>query len=216
MKVLIVGATGSIGRHGVRYALAAGHDVTALARDPARVVQQDDRLRVATGDVYDRESLLRATAGQDAVVSFLGTTKLRETTLRRDGNRNLVDAMRTQGVKRLVVMSALGVGDSKAEARRFSLFFMWVILPLLLRGHFRDMELMEEIVRASGLEWVIVRPASLIDEVVGEPALAVLDGTRRGKSVSKAALAAFMVAQLTDDTYVGKTPSLYGRPSPGR
>ena len=214
MKVLIVGATGNVGRRAVREALAAGHEVTAFARDPARVELKDERLRVATGDVRHRDSLVHAAAGQDAVVSCLGTAKLWETRLRREGTRNIVEAMQSQGVRRLVIMSALGAGDSKAEARRFAPFFMSVVLPVLLRAHVKDMDEMEEVVRASDLEWVIVRPAKLTDNDVVETPMAVLGGARSGKAVSKPTAAAFMVSQLTDDRYVRMAPSLYAQPRP--
>jgi uncharacterized protein YbjT (DUF2867 family) len=210
MKVLVVGATGKIGRHAVDEALEHGHDVTALTRDRERITPQHDRLRVVEGDIRAVEAVDAAVRGQDAVISCLGTTDRHDATLRADGVRNVIRAMRSEGVRRLVVMSALGVGDSRDEVRRYSFFFGRVIMPLFLRRPFGDMARMEEEARQSGLDWVIVRPTELSDEAPTRPPRAELSGEGKGKPVPRAAVASFMVEQLASDTYVGKSPSLYG------
>jgi uncharacterized protein YbjT (DUF2867 family) len=210
VKVMIVGATGSVGRHAVTYALEVGHDVTALAREPARVATRHERLVVVEGDVLDPDSLRNAVAGSEAVVSCLGTKNPLDATTRSHGTRNIIDAMNAERVRRLVVMSAVGAHDSRAEARRYSFVFGGLIMPTLLRRSFGDMTKMEEAVRAGGTEWVIVRPVELADEPGEGPARVGLDGIPAGKAVPKARVAEFMVEQLVHDDYLGKAPSLYG------
>src|SRR3954452_3866543 len=90
-NLLVIGATRGTGRHFLEQALAAGHSVTALARDPARVDVAHERLRVLRGDVMAAASLAPAMAGQDAVISSLGTTTGRApTTLYSEGTRNII------------------------------------------------------------------------------------------------------------------------------
>ena len=164
MRVMVVGATGRLGRHVVERALERGHEVTAFARNPAAVELEQDRLRTAKGDVLDAASLEAAAAGQDAVISCLGTREWRRVTLRAEGVRNIISAMKAHGVRRLVVFSAFGVGDSREQLRRASFLFGRIIFPLLLKDSFEDMARMEEAVRESGLEWVIVRPTALTEK----------------------------------------------------
>src|SRR5205823_4185926 len=133
MRVLVIGATGNLGSEVVRQALAAGHDVTALARNPSAIALEHDSLRVTSGDARDAGSLERAVADQDAVISCLGTNDLKDSTLRSEGARNAIAAMRKHGVRRLIVFSAFGVGDSAPQLKRNSFIFGRVIQPLLLR-----------------------------------------------------------------------------------
>src|SRR5947209_4729636 len=104
--LLVIGATRHTGKHLVQQALAAGHTVTALARDPARLDVQHERLSVVRGDVLDPATLAPAMAGQDAVISSIGVTSRGPTTLYSDGMRHIIQAMHATGVKRLVAVSA--------------------------------------------------------------------------------------------------------------
>jgi putative NADH-flavin reductase len=192
----------------VRLAREAGHEVTALARNPA--VLQDEGLTVAQGDVLDQASLDRAVAGQDAVVSCLGTRDRKNTNLRTDGIRNLVAAMSGAGARRLIVFSAFGVGDSRAQLQRTTFMFGRIILPLFLAGQFDDMARMEEIVRASSLEWVIARPTALTDKPArGDVKVVTGSHEKVGSSIPLADVAAFMVAQLDSDAYLRQAPIIY-------
>src|SRR5215212_10198888 len=112
VKVLIIGATGQIL---MREALAQGHEVTALARDPSTVASEDPRLRVLQGNALDVSSVEAAVAGQDAVLSALGTRSVRPTTLFSESTQNLISAMNKHGVRRLVCITGVGAGDSKGH-----------------------------------------------------------------------------------------------------
>jgi len=210
MRLLVVGATGRVGSRVLARALEDGHDVTALARDPAALTAEHPRVRVAAGDVLDRASLERALAGCEAVISCLGTRDRRQRTLRADGTRNLVDAMRATRVRRLILFSAFGVGDSRALLRRTTFMFGRVILPLFLRAQFEDMDAMERIARASGLDWVAVRPSALTEKAATGAVRVAEDGARKaGESIAMADVAAFMVGCLTSDVHLGTAPVIY-------
>lgn len=158
MRLLILGATGKTGRLLVRQALDRGHTVTAFARHPADVTAQHPQLRVAQGDILDRESIDAAVQNQDAVLSALGVETLRANTILSDGTRNVIAAMQRHGPRRLIVISSLGVGES---AGQLGWLYNRLLIPLLLRNIFADKELQERYIVRSDLDWTIVRPGAL-------------------------------------------------------
>jgi putative NADH-flavin reductase len=155
MRLVVFGSTGGTGREIVAQALARGHDVTAFARDPSKLGPPRERLFVVKGDVLDAPAVAQAVRGQDAVLSALGVSGGSPSTLCSQGVRNILEAMRRTGVRRLVCESAYGASESRswgAYAR---------FLRIFIRGIMKDKDRMEEIVRASDADWVIVRPPIL-------------------------------------------------------
>ncbi len=208
MRLLIVGATGGTGRQLVAQALERGHQVTALARNPARVKLQHERLRVVRGDVLDDASVERAVRGQDAVLSALGHKRwLYPNRILSDGTRNLLRAMEALGVRRFVCESSLGVGDSRG---RLGLYFTLFVIPFILPFYYWDKSRQESVIRASPLDWTIVRPGVLTN---GPRRGAYRHGPRVGNwiwsvRISRADVADFMLNQLTDDTYLRSAPGV--------
>ena len=205
MKVLVLGATGGTGRLIVRDALAKGHSVTALVRSKARASDLPGA-DLVEGDARDEAALLRALDGCDAVVSSLGTglSPFREVTLLSVATRALIAAMMRSGARRLVCITGLGAGDSRGHG---GLLYDRLILPLLLRNVYKDKDRQEAAIRASSLDWVIVRPVVLSDEQARGKVRAVTDlaGVRGGK-IARADVARFVVDQLTTDTWLRLTP----------
>src|ERR1700686_910781 len=116
MKVLILGATGSIGRHLVPQAVALGHEVTVLVRDPSKLEARNERLRIVTGDALDPAAVDAAVRDQEAIIFSLGRLNHRApTTMFSDATRILICAMETQGVRRLVCITGIGAGDSRGH-----------------------------------------------------------------------------------------------------
>jgi putative NADH-flavin reductase len=207
MQLLIFGSTGGTGRELIKQALDQGHNVVAYARNPAKI---DDikhaGLQVVRGDVLDPAVVESATAGQEAVLSTIGAGAER-TTLREDGTRNIVEAMESTGVQRLICLSSLGVGDSRAN---LPFFTKYVIVSVFLRHAFADHERQEAIVKKSSLDWTIVRPSHLTDgprTEVYRHGFPTVDRRIKGK-ISRADVADFMIKQLTDDTYFHQTPGV--------
>ena len=203
MKVLIIGATGATGQILMREALAQGYEVTALARNPSAVAPEDYRLRVLQGNALDASSVEAAVAGQDAVLSALGTRSSRPTTLFSQSTHNLISAMNKHGVRRLVCLTGVGAGDSKGHV---GFLYDRIILPFIVKNIYEDKTRQEEAIKQSDLDWVIVRPARLTDEAAKGEYRVYLGGSYTAKTISRADVAAFMLAQLTDDTYVHKMP----------
>lgn len=206
MKLLIFGATGGTGRALVALALEQDHAVTAFARNPAAIETTHPRLRVVKGDILDRASIDAAMQGQEAVVSALGTRNFKPNTIVSEGTRNILQSMEAAGIRRFICETSLGVGDSKNQT---GLIFKLLLQPLL-KNVFEDKERQETLIRQSGLDWIIVRPGGLTD------------GPRTGQyragfspeekslrmRISRADVADFMLKQLTDDTYLHKSPGL--------
>jgi putative NADH-flavin reductase len=207
MKLLILGATGATGLELMEQALEAGHEVTAFARRPEAVQLKHSNLKIHQGDILNYSSVEGAVRGQDAVLSALGVRQLGKNTILSDGTRNLVEAMENLGVKRLIVESSLGVGDSRGQ---LGPTHNWFVLPILLRNIFADKETQESLIRECRLDWVIVRPAILTN---GPRTSRYKAGFGPGnqsikRKISRADTAEFMLKQLTDDTYLHKTPGL--------
>lgn len=162
MRLAVFGATGGTGRALVEQARAAGHEVAALARDPARLGEATG-VRVVRGDVRDPAAVAATVEESEAVVCCLGTSRVPAgDRTHSEGTARIVEAMVGQGVRRLVVVSAFGVGESRTQA---SFVFARVILPLFVYRPFayEDKARQEAVVRASDLDWTIVRPTHLID-----------------------------------------------------
>jgi putative NADH-flavin reductase len=161
-RVLIIGVTGGTGRCLVTQALDRGLEVTALARDPSKLAIEHPRLRILKGDILDPASVQSAVRNQDAVLSALGHKRfLGPSSILSDGTRNLIRAMETHGVRRLVCETSLGIGSS---AGRMGLLYTLFILPVVLPFYFYDKTRQERLIAASSLDWVIVRPAALTDD----------------------------------------------------
>lgn len=204
-NILVLGATGGSGRLIVGEALAQGHKVTALVRSPEKASDLKGA-RLVTGDAQDVTALRAALKGQDAVVSALGTpaSPFREVTLLSTATRALVEAMKAERVSRLVAITGIGAGDSAGHG---GFLFDRVIRPLLLRHVYADKNRQEAIVRASGLEWVLVRPAVLNDKPARGTVRALTDLSRfHGGTISRADVARFVVEQARSDQWLGQSP----------
>jgi putative NADH-flavin reductase len=205
MKVLVLGATGGTGSHVLRVALSAGHEVTVLVRD-ASTLDVTDGVRVLTGDATSAEDVRAAVAGQDAVLNAIGSRNVRHP-VEVEVGRALLPAMRDAAVDRLVVCSAFGVGDSQADANTLQRMFFHTVLGKVYAAK----EVADAEVRTSGLDWTLVYPTRLTDD----PATGSLATGERlpqgaGIHVTRADVARFMLAQLTDSTWSRKTVVVTG------
>ena len=168
MKVVVFGATGKIGKEVVAQALEQGHEVTAFVRDPSKmtpgneVTSEDDRLRLVIGDVFDFSVVKQAVKGQEAVICALGSNSLGKTTVRSEGTANIVKAMEEEHVDRLLVVSAMGTGESWSSLS----FTNKLFYATILRSSRQDHEAQEALVKKSNLNWTILRPSGLTDDAV--------------------------------------------------
>lgn len=205
MKVTVFGATGTVGKEVVNQALAAGHHVNAFTRDASKISVSHPNLSVFVGDVLsDAEHINGAVAGQDAVIVALGAGAKGK--IRAEGTRNVIKAMQVTGVRHLICQSTLGAGDSSAQLN----LKWWLLFRGPLRWAMADHERQEALVRESGLDWTIVRPASFTDGPVtgdykyGNP----LTEEQLTLKVSRGDVAHFLLKQLADNRYRSQAISL--------
>jgi len=204
-KILVLGSTGGTGRLIVQQALARGHDVTALVRSAEKAMGLDGA-QLIVGDARDEQVLRNAVAGQDVVISALGTaaSPFREVTLLSDATRALVSAMKAEGVSRLICITGLGAGDSAGHG---GFLFDKVIFPLLLRKVYSDKNRQEAIVRSSGLDWVLVRPSVLNNKPGRGTTRALTDlSTFHGGTIAREDVAHFVLDQVHSNAWLHRVP----------
>ncbi|WP_436496600.1 NAD(P)-dependent oxidoreductase [Actinokineospora sp. HUAS TT18] len=206
MKLTVFAATGRIGHALVEQALAAGHDVTAVVRDPSKLTA-DVRVVVADLANADPAALEPAVAGADAVLSGLGPRSRADAGITEPGTLAIVTAMRAAAVRRLVVVSAAPVATFPSPGRPNpprdpgeGFVMRTVLSPLIkavLRDHYADLAKMEDLLRASDLDWTSIRPPQLNDKpLTRQYRLAIEQNLRGGRLISRADVAHAMLAVL--------------------
>lgn len=204
MRLTVFGATGGVGREVVRQALDAGHEVTAVVRDPARLpVPAHERLRVAVvRDLTDESALMPVLTGQSAVISTLGSPSNKQARLAPvtgPAMRAVVAAMDKAGVSRLAAVSAAPIGPEVPEdgvaARK-------IFLPLLrraLRDLYADLAVMEATIRESGTQWTVIRPPRLLNRPgTGRYRRVIGANVPGARVIARADVADALLACLTD------------------
>jgi len=210
-RLLLLGATGRTGRHAVDYALSPEKqlEVCALVRTPAKLAPRPG-LTVVAGSPYERADVERAIDGCDAVLGFLGHTGV-ASILGRTGDapadllaraaENAAFAMRARGLRRIVVLSALGVGETRA-------LLPWPLPSLvergLLRASYADHAAQEAVLRASGLDWTVVRAAMLAGRKLSRTRLSEHGEPAPRPFISRRTVATFMVDSLLHPEFFGK------------
>lgn len=211
LKILVLGASQGTGALCVKAALAAGYTVTAFARTPAKLDLIDARLTKVAGDFHHAASVRAAVPGHDAVIICVSSTSLKGFKEKPDyfssGTKFCIDAMQAYGVRRLVVLSAHGVGDSYPAASWFQRTFM---IGWLIKYAFRDHEVQERLVRASGLDFIIARPTRLTNGRATGKYTRVAEPVPVPESISRADLANFLVESCSSPAFVGKAVELGG------
>jgi putative NADH-flavin reductase len=215
MKLAIVAATGGVGRHLVDQALTAGHSVTALVRNPARLHVKVPAVAVDLA-APDTAVLREALVGQDAVLSCLGPRGTGEYGIVEPGTRTLTQAMHDAGCRRIVAVSGLGVSTVPTPSRPnpprrepgAGLWNQYVATPLgrrVLGAHFVDVAMMEHVLRTSGLDWTTIRPPYLSDgPATGRYRIAIGHGVPWGVRLSRADTAHLMLQVLDDPATIGQ------------
>jgi putative NADH-flavin reductase len=199
MKLTIFGASGATGTCLVRKALEAGHEVTAVVRDPARLtVPAQPRLHVITADVMDPASISPAVADADAVITAIAPHGTGPSTLRQDSTRSIIQVMGKTGARRLQFISGSIVADEGESP-----YLRYLIKPVARRTFLRhvtaDFLATEQEIQASDLDWTIFRPPSLTDRPArGSYRVAVERSLPRCFSITRADLAACMLSALDD------------------
>lgn len=207
MRLTLFGATGRTGQYLTEYALAAGHSVTVFARDAAKIKTHHAHLQILIGTVDNPVQVANAIQGSEAVVSVLGPTENKPTYAISKGTEHILTAMRQQGVRRLVLSVGAGVSDPR-DAPGLSHQLIQFLLKTFARYVYEDMVRVAAQVRASDLDWTIVRVPRLTDAPPTKQIKVGFVGRGVGIQLSRADLAHFMLQQLTDRTYLRQAPAI--------
>jgi putative NADH-flavin reductase len=217
MKLTIFGATGGVGRQALEQAIAAGHDLTAVVRDPHKLA--GTQARVATADLSDTDpaALYSAVSGADAVLSGLGARSKADVGVAWHGTAVMAKAMQAAGVRRIVVVSAAPVGtvpspgrpDPPRHAPGDGFVIRNVAFPILrwaFRENYADLAQMEDVLRESDLDWTVIRPVRLTDKpLTGTYRTAYGQNVRHGLFISRADVAHCMLRVLGEPETYGQT-----------
>jgi putative NADH-flavin reductase len=202
VRVAIFGASGGTGRELIRASLRKKYAVTALARSPEKLAEFGDRIRIVVGDVHD-ETAVRATIapGTAAVLSALGSPVNRPTTAMSQGVTRMLDAMRENNVRRLIVVSAAAMHIDRYDGVVHRLLKR--VLQRIFRNPYADLARMEDLVRASSCDWTVVVPPRLLD---GPPTtqwrMALNHNLSKANKIQRADLALAMLAAIDDASTV--------------
>lgn len=210
MKLLIIGASQGTGAQLVKLALTRRHSISAFSRNPQRLALSHSRLRLIPGDFHQPAAVASAMPGHDAVVITASSLTLKGFREMPDffsrGTRHVIDAMHTHGVPRLIVQSALGVGDSYVLMNPLGKLF----IKLVVRTAFDDHERQERLTRDSGLQWTIARPARLTNGPARNKFVKHATLLPVPSSIARADVAAFLLEAAETDAWLGKTVHLGG------
>lgn len=206
MRLAVFGATGGTGRSAIEQALGVDDKVTVLARRPEALGELQNQVNVVTGDVLDPAAVAHAVAGADVVLSALGIGMHRHaTTVYSQGTANIIDAMRTEGTRRLLVVStaSLEIPQPKQFAEWFIAKFL---LHKILRKPYADMALMEQRIRDSDVDWTLVRAARLTKGPTTGTYRTATDEKLRGCwSISRADVAHYLLTHATNASTFRRT-----------
>lgn len=205
VRVTVLGATGRTGGPLLEQVLASGHEPTALVRTPSKLGSMADRVRVLEGDVRDPQRVHEAVEGAGAVLSVLGPAKGDGGDLLTVAARNVVRAMSSAGVRRLVLLTGAGVRDAEDRPKLVDRVFV-ALLTLVDRRRLRDSERAVAEIRASDLDWTVVRAPRLTDGArTGEYRVSYV-GPDSGVRVARADVASFMLRELADRSWSRRMP----------
>jgi len=204
-KIIVFGATGSVGRQVTEQAINAGFAVSAVTRSPDKLTLQHPNLTVCKADVLNQQQVNDAIRGHDAVLCALGAG--RHGHLREAGTRNIIEAMQLNGVERLICQTTLGAGDSYGNLNFFwkHLMFGTILRPVLI-----DHNKQESAVVSSGLNWTIVRPAAFTNGPITKQYKHGFSGSEKNLTfkISRSDIADFMLNLIKTDSYRNKTVGL--------
>jgi uncharacterized protein YbjT (DUF2867 family) len=215
MKVLLLGATGRTGRLVLEELLHQKHQVHALVRDRSRVHVAAENLQIFEGDTRSAQSVYEAMRGCDVLINVLNVSRKSDFPWARlrtpecflsETMQNVINIAGTIGLKKLILCSAWGVHETKYHV---PLWFRWFINNSNIGKAYRDHERQEERLRASDINYVIVRPVGLTNlKTPGKVRVTTNNNPRPRLLISRSDVAKFLVNQIYDQTFLQQTVTI--------
>ena len=214
MNLLILGATGRTGKHLINEAIKEGHYIHALVRDPKKL-KLESRCKFYIGSPLDQEVLRDAMHGCDAVLSTLNISRNSDfpwaplrtpISFLSDSIKNILKIAQEKNIKRVIVTTAWGVGDTKKDLPKW---FNWLIDHSNIRYPYQDHENQEQLLKLSDIEWTAVRPVGLINKDKKKPVKVSFENNPKPSlTISRKAVALFMLEILKENNYIRMTPTI--------
>lgn len=205
-KIALFGGTGQTGQHFLEFALKAGYSVHALARDPKKIGQKNERLTVFQGDVLNLEDVKTVIEGTDIVVSLFGHVKGSPHWLQTDGTKHIVQAMKEMNIKRIISLSGGGLPFPEKDKPKFIDKMIRTIMKVVVPKILNDAILHHKVLEESQLDWTIVRgPRLTNDQHTGQYRVGWV-GVNASTKISRADLADFILINVQNDQFVGQMP----------
>ncbi len=205
MKIVIFGSTGRTGLPLVQQALEAGHQVTAYLRDPNKLTIEHPNLRVIQGDIKDPSSLEKAVFGQDAVLSTLGAVPGGAKDIMTVAARGIIAAMKKSGVQRLITLTGAGVAQPGDQPKGINKLISFMLM-LLAKEVQLDAAEHVRLVRASSLDWTVVRVPMLTNAPSSGNLKVGMVGINDGMRIGRSEVSAFMLKTLETGAHIKASP----------
>lgn len=216
-RILILGATGRTGKHAINFALAKGYQVVALARNPDKISVKSDGLTIVKGLPTAIDDVRSAMKECDAVISLLSPLTRGEAISFRKINAprileksitNVLQVMTEYGVKRVLILSSVGIGDSW----KYAPWYVKLLVKLTnFKVIFADHNAQERLIQASSTNWTIIRPVGLNEKEITGTLAVTYDHTLKPFQMSRKLLARFFIDNLYSETYVHEAPMVSER-----
>lgn len=210
--LFLLGGSGRVGGHVIDYALTAGHTATALVRDPGKVAARSG-LTLIEGTPLDAEAVSDAMNGADAVIGTLNSVRSPDTPfgkpvspprLMADSIANATAAMAKHGIRRIVVVSAFGVGDSLPKE---PLITRLMIRHTNLGYTYADHNLLDQELRLTDADWTLLRPVALNDKpATGKLLITHVAGRKPKLFIAREDVAHFAVDISQSGAYIRQAP----------
>ncbi|WLW50278.1 NAD(P)-dependent oxidoreductase [Streptomyces sp. YU58] len=218
-NLLILGGTGRTGIHVLRQAAERGHRVRALVRNPD-TVQAPAGVELIQGTPASIDDLRKAARGTEAVISALNNSRASDSPWAKpvsppmfmtDATRNTLTVMEEEGIRRIVVTSAMGAGDDWARINPAIKALMKALIKVSnLKASYDDHDGVDQILRTSDVDWTLARAVALTDKPMSGPTRAAEAGSEKlGAQINRGDLARFLLDTLEKDTWIRKTPLVW-------
>ena len=207
MKITVFGATGATGKKVVEQALELGYEVKAFVRNPEKMDIINEKLTLVKGDVTNSENVDQAIDGVEGVIVALGASPdMQSDLVMEQGTKNIIDAMKKHGVKRIIVQSSYAMSGFPESVEFMRSMGMGDEQIAMMKPVLDDKKKQTEAVTESGMEYVVVRPLMLTDtDKTGNYRVAEKLDVKVGDQTSRADVADFMLKSLTSDDWLNKT-----------
>lgn len=212
MKVFLIGATGGTGKEVLNRLINEGHSVKVLARKPEKInldtlqLTSKDQLELLSGDIFNVDKLSEYFKDSQVIISALGTGKDNSyTEIYSNGGRNILSAMRKNGIKKLITITSGLIDMSDPSTDNF--FMNRIIRPNFNKVYYDQTRWETILDDTKDIDWVCVRPTYLVNKPnTGNYRVNLNHCPKGGRKISRADLAHFIVEQLKSDKYIGQKP----------